>query len=752
MTAIKYHVALWRDYQGTFTGVALDEFTAIATDRTSSGVLQQLKSYLVWLHRDEPWRGSEDMTKQPALRYQRVNVRPEYHHEGRTYPLDRPLEMQLPVVLGLVADGSRVCVLPTLEVRFYFQEEDAVDQLVADFALRELQESTPRQLSRFLPPEHVELTSIMVQARDRKRLEAEELPPTIKEVCEPLGERALRRRFSRAWQRDQEIAALVERLIGGRANLLLVGDGGVGKSTLLFDAVRKAERKLHEDRAQQNGSGTTRHKFWQTSGARIIAGMQYLGQWEERCEAIIEELADIEGVLCVENLLDLISVGGGESSPMASFLQPYLERQDLRMIAEVTHSELDACRRLIPAFVDLFDIVPVEAMDQQQATAVLEQIATEGQNGKIALGEGVVPLVYRLFRRFLPYYPFPGRSAAFFRETFERADRDKLTKIEQTNVVSRFARETGLPESLLRDDVPLAMSDVLGHFQQQVIGQPHACRVAAQVVTTLKAGLNDPNRPLGVLLFCGPTGVGKTQLAKTLADYLFGTRETKDGLIRLDMSEYSGFGAAERLLSQSGVTPSELIQKVRRQPFVVVLLDEIEKASSDVFDVLLSMFDEGRLTDRHGRTTTFRSAVIIMTSNLGVSTQQPLGFDSSRGPSYETEIAQFFRAEFVNRIDAVVSFNALSQQDILAITRKELNELVEREGFAKRNLRLEWSLALVEHLAESGYDARLGARPLQRNIERAVVVPLARWLLAHPEAVDRTLQLELSAEKTIAIS
>jgi ATP-dependent Clp protease ATP-binding subunit ClpC len=212
------------------------------------------------------------------------------------------------------------------------------------------------------------------------------------------------------------------------------------------------------------------------------------------------------------------------------------------------------------------------------------------------------------------------------------------------------------------------------------------------------------------------------------------------------MSEYTGSGAAQRLVLQSDGQPSNLIKQIRQQPFVVLLLDEIEKADPEVFDVLLSVFDEGRLTDRYGRTAIFRSAVILMTSNLGAGKHETLGFGKEARVHYDAEALAFFRPEFYNRIDAVVTFQPLQPETIRAITRKELGEIGQREGLTKARLRLTWTEPLVAHLSRAGFDPRYGARPLQRTLETLVVAPLARHLLDRPTLRDAEVQADLGEQ------
>ena len=197
--------------------------------------------------------------------------------------------------------------------------------------------------------------------------------------------------------------------------------------------------------------------------------------------------------------------------------------------------------------------------------------------------------------------------------------------------------------------------------------------------------------------------------------------------------------------------PGELVRRVRSQPFSVVLLDEIEKAHPDVFDLLLGVFDEGRLTDPWGRETTFKSSIVIMTSNLGVSALRPIGIAQNREPSYNAEVRSFFRPEFFNRIDSVVSFMSLEPSHILEITQLELSALQKREGLERRGISLRWSSKVAEHLAHRGYDARYGARPLKRTIEEEVVVPLARHLVEHPDLHDCFVEVEVHNEKILLL-
>jgi ATP-dependent Clp protease ATP-binding subunit ClpC len=750
MPTCKFPTLIWKDYEGWFTASLLDDddFPA-ATAETAADAMLQLKEFLVWAYKEMPWREEPDFHDAKLMTF-RVDVRPEYKVGTRVFPCDNEIALRVPCITGKQTGGMLIGALPTLELKFFYYESDRLKDLVRHYVQEHCKGLTPQQIARFLPPPEVTLDEITLHVNRKYRpwrYEAE--LKLIQTVAEPLGDKSLRRQFSRAWGREAAVADFIKRSQHEKANVLLVGEPGVGKTAVLIEAVRAIERTpdLNEDDEDEG----FKHRYWLTSAARMIAGMKYLGQWEERVEDIIQELANINGVLCVDNLLDLVRTGGrAPGDSIAAFLLPYLQRGELRLIAEATPAELDACRRLLPGFADAFQILKLEPFGREAALHALQRVAANlQQNLQLDISQGTVELIYHLFRRFVPYQAFPGKTVPFLRDVCERAALKRNSQLTAEQVLTRFIQQTGLPELFLRDEVALERSDVIAELQRQVIGQEDAVHAAADVIVTFKAGLNDPNRPLAVLLFAGPTGVGKTELAKAISRFLFGHGEVKDRLVRLDMSEYSGWNAAERLRTAPDGSPSELIKKVREQPFVVLLLDEIEKADAEVFDVLLSVFDEGRLTDRYGRTTTFRSAVIVMTSNLGAEKFSTLGFGEMSQPSYTAEAMSFFRPEFFNRLDAIVRFAPLTPTVVREITQKELQEIARREGMTKAGIKLQWSDAVLDLIARAGFDPRFGARPLQRTLETLVVAPLARYLLAHPTLKNTTLRLEAGAGRQV---
>jgi ATP-dependent Clp protease ATP-binding subunit ClpC len=768
MATYHYPVLIWRDLTGSFSAALVGDLeSAAAHAPTKDEAVRQLKELLDWRSEHQTWNVDPDLNE-AALLEMRVDVRPQYRSGKRMIPCPETVALRVPCVTGKQESGLRLCVVPHLQVQFNYHDTADLKSLVDHFVKDALQGFTPERLAACLPPRECRLEEITLRiATDRVRRVAPADRPELKilfTVAEPLlHDLGRKRAASAAYGREPLAETVAQKLASKGSNVLLVGESGVGKSTLLLDAAKRAARNSRGQPAQSEDGDDEKsdkdlrtYRFWRGSAARMIAGMRYLGEWEERCEAFIAQLQAIEGIFCAENLLELLQVGGeGPGDSVGAFLLPFLQRGELRMAAEATPDEVQACRRLLPGLLDVFHVVEVPAFDDATGEQVLSRILTTyAAAARLEVEPGIAALVHRLFKRFQPYTALPGPAANFVRKLCEPRtgpEKSRSKTVSGREVISQFVTLTGLPEIFLRDELLLPIEEVKQRFTAQIVGQPEAVTAAARLIASIKTGLTDPGRPMGVFLFCGPTGVGKTALAKSLAEFCFGATGAKDRLVRLDMSEYSGWGAAQRLLQNPQGQPADWIERVRRQPFCVVLFDEFEKAALEVFDVLLGLLDEGRITDRFGRVTWFRSAIIIMTSNLGASATGSAGFSAHAGPNYESEVSKFFRPEFFNRLDSVITFKPLAPMEIEAITRKELSELAAREGLAAANIRVTWSEELVGALAREGYDHQFGARPLQRLIERRVVVPLARWRVANPKAQNTTLHLELDLRGLLTV-
>jgi ATP-dependent Clp protease ATP-binding subunit ClpC len=318
---------------------------------------------------------------------------------------------------------------------------------------------------------------------------------------------------------------------------------------------------------------------------------------------------------------------------------------------------------------------------------------------------------------------------------------DAARQLSAAQASAAFSRYTGLPLELISEDAIAGPELIAERLRIGVVGQDRACSTAARVLARFKAGLDDPERPVGSLFFVGPTGVGKTELAKQLARYMFGAAER---MIRLDMSEYMLPGSAQRLLAV-GPGVQSLAEKVRQQPLSLILLDEIEKAHAEVFDLLLAVLGEGRMTDDAGSLIDFRMTVIVMTSNLGVSERGPAGFggqdEDAAARSFDAAVRRHFRPEFFNRIDFVVPFRNLGPDDIRRIVDLELAQMQARTGLSRRGLRLEVSAAARATLADWGWHPTRGARPLKRVLEEQVMAPLAVLLARQPALRERVIRI-----------
>jgi ATP-dependent Clp protease ATP-binding subunit ClpC len=539
-----------------------------------------------------------------------------------------------------------------------------------------------------------------------------------------------------AWELDEQVAEVVDRLVNNRANVLIVGKSGTGKTSVLRQAIKKITSKSKQQ---------LDFSFWQIMPQRITASAKYLGEWQEACEALVGDLSAANGILWVVDFIRLLQVGGDSPEiSVAAFLTPFLQEGKLQIIGEATPEELESIRRLLPGFVENFQIVQLEELPETKIYRILDKFAAFcHQNLKIDIDKKAIELSYRLLVRYYPYQSFPGKAVRFLGQCVSAAQIATENRIDTNAVITNFVKSTGLPELFLRDDMLLKINELTGYFESKIIGQKVAIEQLTGIIKIFKAGLNNPYKPIATMIFAGPTGVGKTASAKALADYFFGVGQERSPLIRIDMSEFQHVEQIARFIG-AGKEVGKLVQDIRERPFSVLLLDEVEKADPAIFDAFLSVLDEGMLVDAFGRITNFRNTIIIMTTNLGASNRQSVGFGNGMPDeaTYNTAIAKYFRPEFVNRIDSIVMFNPLNAENIQAITIQELHELKQREGFTKIGLKLEFSEKLLNHLASVGFDERYGARPLQRAIEREVVAPLAQWILGNPKIKNTVLKVD----------
>ena len=389
--------------------------------------------------------------------------------------------------------------------------------------------------------------------------------------------------------------SLVAKLTNDKNSLCVTGPHGCGKTGIVLEAARLVGRRSKDGGAQQPA-------FWLTNAARLIAGMRWLGEWQERLELVIEDLRKVDGVLCVESLRELTTVGGhGPEGSLAAFLVPYLRSGELRMVAEATTAELSAIDKVMPALVDCFALQRVEPLDEGASDRLLLAASVWiGKSKRLDIQPAAAREAGRLCRRFQPYAAFPGAPLHLLKEAASASREKGGVAVDSAGLRAEYARLSGLPVHLLDDGERVPPDELHGWFQERLIGQESAVKAVCRALVKFKTGLSDPGRPPAVLLFTGPTGTGKTQLAKLMADWLFPNRPTGERMVRLDMSEYAGHDATRRLLGEEHGEPSDLVKRLRQQPFTVLLLDEVEKASPEVFDILMNVFDEGRLTDAHG--------------------------------------------------------------------------------------------------------------------------------------------------------
>lgn len=511
-------------------------------------------------------------------------------------------------------------------------------------------------------------------------------------------------------------------------SVLVSGEYGVGK-TVLIDLL--AER-LH-------GEGWL---VFEATAAEILAGQKYIGELEERVREMLSVLNRRRALWRVPDFFDLLSKGAHSQDPrgILDLILPAIERGELRLIGEITPRQLAQLLIARPAVKHHFEILTLRPAEPRALDGIAAEWArVQGErHGRTVADARTLSEGARMAAQYFPEQHEPGRLLRLLNDTLQTATAQEppALPIDVDALLSTIAARSGLPLDVIDDRQSLDLDALSAFFRKRVIGQDEAVDSLLDRIAMLKAGLIDGGRPIGVFLFAGPTGTGKTELAKALGELLFGSDER---LLRLDMSEYQSEDAAWRLTASEGGDSGvrSLTSRIREQPFSVVLLDEFEKAHPKVWDLFLQVFDDARLSDRNGHTVDFRHSIIILTSNVGstISRTAGPGFTSVSGgysrSAVEKALFETFRREFLNRLDRIVLFNPLDRGLMREILHKELNRVLTRRGLRNRDWAVEWEPSAIEFLLDRGFTPDLGARPLRRAIEHYLLAPLARRIVEH---------------------
>ena len=559
--------------------------------------------------------------------------------------------------------------------------------------------------------------------------------PLLDKYGRDLTAQAAQGKIGPAIAREREIRALARTLARSKKNNpLLLGDAGVGKTAV----VEGLAYAIHEGTAPRS---LLNRRIVQIEIGTLVAGTSLRGQFEERLIGIVDEAKNAGNViLFIDEIHTIVGAGDTIDSNLdaANILKPALARGDVICIGATTHEEYRRAIAQDPALDRRFRTLDIEEPNEPDSLAILssQRKSLEEHHGVTIRAEALEAAV-RLSVRYLPDRRLPDKALDLLDEACTRVTirtmapdeaGEGVGEVRVENIASVLSDWTGIPVTDLTQDEKRRLAGLEEALATRVIGQDEAVRTVAEAIKTARAGLGDPHRPVGVFLFLGPSGVGKTELARALAHFLFGS---DDAMLRLDMSEFHDAHTVARLI---GAPPGykdtqrggQLTDGLRRRPYSVVLLDEVEKAAPEVFDIFLQVFDEGRLSDAHGRHVDARHAVFIMTSNIGTEeTGKSLGFATVPGtlPDFKAHLGEFFRPEFLNRVDEIITFRALTPEAMSRILDLQLQELHER--LAAQKLKLALTDEARDLILRQGYNPVQGARPLRRAIERLVARPLS---------------------------
>lgn len=639
--------------------------------------------------------------------------------------------------------------------------------------------------------------------------------PTLDQVSVNLNERAKNGQIDPVIGRDREVARVIEILSRrNKNNPVLIGEPGVGK-TAVAEAIATAivSKQVPHDLLDK--------QVISLDLGGLVAGTKYRGEFEDRLKRIIKEITnDGTIILFVDEMHTLIGAGGAEGSiDAANILKPSLARGDLQMIGATTFDEYQKYVEKDQALARRFQIVRLTEPSRQETFAILTGLKPKYEKfhhvkiDKAAL-ENAIDLSSRyISNRYLPDKAIDlideasasvkikagtgtnnqlvqvsdqlkkvieQKNQAAVNQNFVKAaqlqERQNSLQVRQDQIYSRMKKSekngaivhpediakvvsnwTGVPVTQMSRNETKQLANLENNLHQRIIGQDKAVSAISKAVRRSRSGIKDENRPIGSFLFLGPTGVGKTELAKAIAATVFGS---ENNLIRIDMSEYMDQIASSKLI---GSAPGyvgydeggQLSEQVRRHPYSVVLLDEVEKAHPDVFNLLLQVLDDGFLTDSKGRKVDFKNTIIIMTSNLGsrsIFETKAVGFSADnsnqvklRQDRVKEALKQFFRPEFLNRIDESIIFDELDQKQLRQVVTLLTRKLIERLN--KQGIQLKISPAALDKIAQDGYDPEMGARPLRRAIQKDIEDQVASMLIEGDLQSGDTLKIGCNRKK-----
>jgi len=566
--------------------------------------------------------------------------------------------------------------------------------------------------------------------------------------------------------RDTEIARVIE-ILGRRKknNPMLIGEPGVGKSAIVEGiALRIASGDISPVLAKK--------RIISLDIASVVAGTKYRGDFEKRLKAIIKEAqTDPDLILFIDEFHTIVGAGGASGSlDAANMLKPALARGELQCVGATTMDEFTKIVEKDGALDRRFQKIIVEPTDPDETLEILRHLKSHYEDfHHITYTDDALEAAVRLTDRYITDKSLPDKAIDALDEAGSMVRLNLARKkgspsvVTAEDIASVVSKMTGIPAGRVAESEGNRILKMSQRLKSRIIGQDSAIDTVVRAIQRGRAGLKDPHRPIGTFLFFGPTGVGKTQLARSLAEYLF---DSEENMVRIDMSEYMEKFSVSRLI---GAPPGyvgyeeggQLSERVRRKPYCVVLLDEIEKAHPDIFNLLLQVMDEGRLTDSNGRTVDFKNTIVIMTSNVGSREVEEYGngigfatagrkLEDDRKNVVAKAVKKAFPPEFINRVDEQVYFNSLTREDIERIIDIELKDLKARA--LEAGYRITVTPSAKRFVAEAGYDPAYGARPLKRAITRYIEDPVSEFIISDRVLTSRQKGTEEVRELKVGLA